>query len=323
VTHRLLKGLAKPQRYRRLRRKVTTRYTLDFNQSFDSLIFVAGTGRSGTTWLLELLDAGHRNRVIFEPFRPAHGLLGDRRLPRYVRPEDDDPEVTQFVRTILLGKFKSNRLTGRDNERLISTRRIIKDVDSNLRLGWLRAQFPHFPIVYIIRHPCAVASSRQRLGNELSIDEYLEESALVADHLAPYVDALSQLRTPFERAVAYWCIENYVPLRQIDEGLDLVTVFYEDLVTDPGSTLERVFGALGQSPDRAAYESLAKPSLTTWRENDPLASPAQALDDWQRRLTAGELDAARELVTMFGLDGLYSFDSGRPRTMATRVPDPS
>jgi len=239
-----------------------------------------------------------------------------------MRPEDDDPEVTEFVRTILLGKFKSNRLTGRDNERLISTRRIIKDVDSNLRLGWLRSQFPHFPIVYIIRHPCAVASSRQRLGKELlSIDGYLEEDALIADYLAPYVEALSQVRTPFEQAVAYWCIENYVPLRQIDEGLELVTVFYEDLVTDPDSALQHLFGALGQSPPRAAYESLAKPSLTTWRENDPLASPAQALDDWQRRLTAEELESARELVTLFGLDTLYSFDSGRPRPTAPRSPN--
>jgi Sulfotransferase family len=317
--HRLLKGLGKPQRYRRLRSKITTRYTLDFNQTFESLIFVAGTGRSGTTWLLELVNAGHPHRVIFEPFRPEHGILGERILPRYMRPGDDDPEVSEFVRKILLGKFKSNRLTGRDNERLISTSRILKDVDSNLRLGWLRSQFPYFPIVYIIRHPCAVASSRQRLGNELSIDEYLDESALVADHLAPYVGALSQLSTPFEKAVASWCIENYVPLKQIDEGLELVMVFYEDLVTDPDETLQHVFGALGQTADRVADEDLAKPSLTTWRENDPLSSPARAIDDWQRRLTPGELERARELVTLFGLDSLYSFDSGRPRHNGSRV----
>jgi hypothetical protein len=311
--HRLLRGLAKPQRYRRLRRKLTTRYTLDFNQTFESLVFVAGTGRSGTTWLLELLDSGHRHRVIFEPFRPGAGALGDRVLPRYMRPGADDPEIEELVRTILLGKFKSNRLTGRDNERLISTSRIVKDVDSNLRLGWLRSRFPDFPIVYIIRHPCAVASSRKRLGNELSIDEYLGESDLVADHLEPYIGALSEVTTPFEKAVASWCIENYVPLKQIDDGLELVTVFYEDLVTDPETTLRAVFAALGQSPDRVAYENLAKPSLTTWRESDPLASPGRALDDWQRRLTAHELERARELVTLFGLDSLYSFDSGEPR----------
>ena len=69
-----------------------------------------------------------------------------------------------------------------------------------------------------------------------------------------------------------------------------------------------------------ADEDLARPaSLTTWRENDPLSSPGRAIDDWQRRLTPGELERARELVTLFGLNSLYSFDSGQPRHDGPRL----
>src|SRR6478609_8521513 len=150
-SRRLAAGLAKPDRIKRLKRRIALEHPLDFNRTFDSLIFVAGTGRSGTTWLVDLLNAENRHRVIFEPLRPNFGALGKGDIPRYIRPDNDDPELVELVRKILLARFKSTRWTGRGNTRVVSRSRIIKDVHSNLRLGWLREQFPPFPLFLIIR----------------------------------------------------------------------------------------------------------------------------------------------------------------------------
>src|SRR3954469_6227762 len=128
----VLSALTGPQR---LKLKLAREHPLDFNRSFGSLIFVAGTGRSGTTGLAGVLNAG-RGRIIFEPLRVRWGAVGDRELPRYIAPDTNDADLEQLVRSILLARFKSNEWTGRGNTRVVSRRRIIKDVHSNLRLGW-------------------------------------------------------------------------------------------------------------------------------------------------------------------------------------------
>jgi hypothetical protein len=294
-----------PTVVRRVKRLLAATYPLDFNRSFDSLLFVAGTGRSGTTWLGDLLNADNRCRVIFEPFMPGSSALGGHDVPRYIRPTDRDPETIGVVERILLGKFRSSRWTSRGNRRLVSRQRMIKDVQSNLRLGWLREAFPPFPIVLIVRHPCAVAASRGRLGDARSIEALLDEPMLVEDHLLPYLEEINRLESPFERAVARWCIETFVPLSQLGRGLDLEVVLYEQLVDDPTAVLSPVFGRLGLPiPDRFD-ERVRTPSHTSYRGGSPLADPTEAKNEWRTLLTDQEVERALELVTMFGLDWLY------------------
>jgi len=57
----------------------------DLSRWFSSLVFVAGTGRSGTTWLAQLLNANDQFRLIVEPFHPEFGVRVTRNLPRYIR----------------------------------------------------------------------------------------------------------------------------------------------------------------------------------------------------------------------------------------------
>jgi hypothetical protein len=297
----VLSALTGPQR---LKLKLAREHPLDFNRSFGSLIFVAGTGRSGTTWLADVLNAG-RGRIIFEPLRVRWGAVGDRELPRYIAPDTNDADLEQLVRSILLARFKSNEWTGRGNTRVVSRRRIIKDVHSNLRLGWLRAKFPAFPLFLIIRHPCAVAASRDRLGDARSVATLLGEPALVSDYLEPFMPELEKLETPFEHEVAWWCIETLVPLRQFEQREDLNVVFYEHLLAQPDATVEGLFRSIGEAPPAAAYEQIERPSLTTYRAGGPLTDMTRALDEWQDRLSPAQIERTHELLAVFGLDWLY------------------
>jgi Sulfotransferase family len=321
AVRKLVAGASRPDRIGRLRRRIAATHPLDFNRNFDSLVFVAGSGRSGTTWLVDLLNADRSYRVIFEPLTFRLGALGGRQLPRYVRPSTRDPELTATVERILLARFKSTQWTARGNDRLFSTRRIVKDVQSNLRLAWMRESFPPFPIILIIRHPCAVAASRDRLRNVRPIDEFLEDSRLVEDHLAPLAEQLTRLESPFEVEIARWCIETHIPLKQMAEGLELEVVLYEQLVSNPSQVLEPVFNRLGRKPPAALVDRLGVPSLTAYRPDAPLPSTARAVDEWQERVTDEQLQRALELVDLFGLGWLYGEDP-RPRVsaVAQRIP---
>jgi hypothetical protein len=285
--------------------RIRTEHPLDLNRRFDSLVFVAGSGRSGTTWLAQLINAGNEYRVIFEPFNPRLGPLRDLAIPSYIPRQTPAPKLATVFRRVLLGKV-GNRWTGLYNLRLVSTRRIIKDIHSNLRLAWLRERFPHFPIVLIVRHPCAAAVSQRRIGMALELPQYLQEPRLIEDHLEPFEAAMRGARSEFEQRIFQWCVETYVPLRQLSGTDDVDIVLYEDLLADPESELGRVLARLGKTLTPALLARVLLPSATTWRtERDSRSS-----EPWHEALTREEVSRAVEILELFGLDRLYD---GSPR----------
>jgi hypothetical protein len=280
-------------------------HPISLGHSFDSLLFVAGSARSGTTWLQEVLDAQARFRIFFEPF---HELLGPERLrgvPGYIRPDLDSAPFLPDVEDVLRGRVR-DRWIDQHNRRLVSWRRMIKEIHSNLRLRWLREQFPHFPIVYMIRHPCAVTASRGRLNWRPSPERYFSNPDLVEDHLSPFQSRLAGYKADYERRVIQWCVENYVPLVQFQRRRDILVVFYERLVTDFDHELATLTSRIGIAKPEMSRDRVSRPSVTTYRAHG--FETAGAVDDWRLRMAPAEIKRALEIVSIFGLDALYTDD---------------
>ena len=296
-----------------IRRAVLSSYALDLNKSFDSLVYVAGTRRSGTTWLAELINARNEHRMIFEPFHDRWGPFPETLVERYARPTMAYPELRSRVEQILLGKFR-HAWSGRHNTKLISTKRLIKDIHTNLMLKWFRSEFPPFPIVLIIRHPCAVAQSNLRVQFDAELEIYLQQDELRFDYLLPFVGPIEAAETEFERLIFQWCIENYVPLRQFQDSEEIHVVLYESLVLRPAEELERLCTYLGKRFDDSILAAVERPSSTTWRApREQLAQTRDAAFAWRGSVARDQIARSEEILTLFGLDGLYSSD-GSPQT---------
>lgn len=261
---------------------------------------MAGSARSGTTWLQDLITAQDRFRIIFEPFHTQFGPERLRSIPAYIRPSLTSPPYLADVEDVLRGKVRDTWID-HCNRQLVASRRLIKEIDSNLRLGWFRERFPYFPIVFLIRHPLAVAASRTRLGWKPSPEASFADKQLVEDHLAPFRGVLDSYRSDLERRVIQWCIENYVPLSYFQKRQDILVVFYERLVNDVEGELERIADPLGIRVRRPS--DVLTPSGTTYRPGG--FAVADALDDWRRQLSADEVERGLEVVAAFGLDVLY------------------
>lgn len=262
-------------------------------------VFIAGTGRSGTTWLGGLVNHDRRYRNVFEPFHP--GKVEDFRgfrSKQYLRPGDRREEFLAPARRVLSGELR-NGWTDRGGA-FLAHRRLVKEVRANLLLGWLAENFPEMSIVLLLRHPCAVVSSRLALGWRDNLDETMGQEDLVQDHLLPMEREILAARDPFERHLFLWCIDNYVPLKQFRPGA-LHLCFYENLLLDPEPELRRLSAALSQNFDGKVLSRLERPSPTNRRG----APVDRSVDGWRRGMTGRRLGRTLEILGLFGLDRVY------------------
>lgn len=273
---------------------------VDLGGGPEDTVFVAGSGRSGTTWLADAINPSRGGRMVFEPFHPGkvRECEGFRRR-QYLRPGDRREEFLGPARKVLSGKVR-NLWVDRFHRAFVARRRVVKDVRANLLLGWLRESFPAMPTVLILRHPCAVVESQMTLGWRDVLDETLQQKDLVEDHLGPMLEEIRAARDPFERRVFLWCVENYVPLKQrAPDGLEIV--FYEDLLTDPAPELRRLLPRLGLRFDESAPRRLERPS--------PVSRKAErSVDGWWSRVSRERRKRAVEILSLFGLDRVYGED---------------
>ncbi|HXW76054.1 MAG TPA: sulfotransferase, partial [Candidatus Eremiobacteraceae bacterium] len=305
-------------------RNVLVRYFIDHGEDPTRTVLVVGMGRSGTTWLAELLNYRNTHRLVFEPFYHRKVALAVNFTDhQYLRPDNDDPRFVRPALAILSGQVRCN-WTDQYNRRLIGNRRIVKDVRVNLILRWLHDRFPGMPTVAIVRHPFAVAASRLSHGHDVDIHrEFLAQPLLVEDYLFAYRDELLACRTPFERIVATWCIEVGLPLSQFSQD-ELCLVYYEHLCTMPAETMERAFRHIGVPFTNGALRALTKPSPMTYvptqLEESWRKGPDHLVNAWRGEITDAQIVRGLEILRAFGMDGVYGagpmpLEAGYPKTV--------
>ncbi|XAL98840.1 sulfotransferase [Phycisphaeraceae bacterium D3-23] len=297
-----------------LHRSLARRVYLDTHAP-DSSVLVAGTGRGGTTWLSQLINHDHHYRLMFEPVMPDHVPMFEplSRRPYLPRDETDDTWGQPLDR-VFSGRLR-NTWVDAHNSRLIARHRLVKDIRLNLALPWIAQRYPRMPIVWLLRHPCAVAYSKLKLGWNTHLDLFLEDHRLMRDHLSPYRALLSSAAEPWDRHVLMWCVETLIPLRTLQPG-ETLPVSYEDLCDTPWTTLDGVFACLGRPYRRNVMEHALTLRSATHRTGSAVVTGADPVAGWQRHVTPAQRRRAGDLLRAFGLDALYNAEDPRPRCAA-------
>lgn len=307
------------QLLRRLRKAVVRNIYIKVDVDLRRSIIVAGSGRSGTTWLSEIINFDNRFRFIFEPIRPeVVPSLSHFAHKQYLRADCDDKRYREPIETILRGGVR-NSFLDKHNMRFFSRRALIKIIRGHLMLHWIHRQFPMIPIVFILRHPCAVACSKQRIGWDTEeLEGFLKQKELVEDHLSPFVGAIKESGSDFERHVLIWCIENYVALKELRTSQVFVT-FYENLLENRDGEFERLFSYLGEVGSGSIPDRIGKPSATAVGHREP--TMRRIVDSWRGQLTPNQVDRCVRILELFGLDTVYD-DGSYPKSRVLQITQP-
>lgn len=279
-------------------------FPIDFG-NYKNTLFLAGSARSGSTWLMELLNFDGSYRVMHEPFHSYKiKILKEWRYLQYLRPGNQEEKYYKPAKKILSGQIRDKDWIDKYNHKNITFKRIIKDIRSNFFLFWMKQNFPEIPIVFIIRHPCAVASSRVLLGWNADLSICLNQKDLIDDHLKPFVDVIARTKSAFEKQIAMWCIENYVPLKQFKSDA-IQVVFYENLVEKPKETTQKIFSFLDLDKEISHFNIFSKPSKES-RMKSPINTGENLLGSWRNHVTGEQINEAIEIIKAFGFEKIYN-----------------
>ncbi len=279
-------------------------------------IMVSGMGRSGTSWVGDMINSNNDCRVLFEPFFPgrvpeANGF----EYIQYLNPEHDDPKLARQAGLILSGRLH-NQWVDRSSLPFPCSHILIKDIRTNLMLGWLKKIEPELRIVVVIRQPLQVILSWKKLkwgrgwaNKKRDIDIILSQKMLLEDY--PVIkEALNLVDIDdfFESLVLQWCIFQMVPMRQFCDN-DIYYLFYEKLVTRPDEELARLLHFLTMRTEKKLDTSLLlSQSQTNFLGRDYRKDTDLLLNGWKNEFSLKQREKAQTIMGLFSLDVPYCYE---------------
>ncbi|MDY6896133.1 MAG: hypothetical protein SVO01_12085 [Thermotogota bacterium] len=292
--------------------KFKNKFCIDINRTPSNTILVSGTGRSGTTWLGDVVAYATRSKTIFEPF-----LLDDnfdfgfvvkknlqfedmkKNCSLYLSPTTDKSiRYHKQLEQIITGRVRSS-WTDKQKRNGIFLKRVIKGIRSNLLLGYIGRCWPNLPILLIIRDPVAVVDSMFKKAAEgwvfgFSSEEVFSQYDLVHEHLAPYKEEISRAREPVELLTHRWAIENLVPLNQIKQIPNIIVIRYDKLLNGNAewNRVAEFLAPWGWREDRY-IKIVDKPTFTV--DND-FGKDAQYI------FKSCEIEKIKNIVKFYGLE---------------------
>jgi len=275
----------------------------------EEMIIVAGTGRSGTTWMAEVLRGLQGYKYLNEPF-----MNTPLRKRTYLGPDERAPEsLTRYVHRALKGRlwrtwkwrFESDKAPEMLCEFVSRTRVIAKFTRALRMVRWMSNCFDVRGTVLLIRHPCAVISSMLRheigwqgshwCGMGESTSDRVFGRNLPEDIRRRFKDKVSTANRREEVLAHLWALDYYVALLGEKSSFQPYTLVpYERL-------LRRREDALNVSLTEAARQRLGVESFSASGDVET-AEVEKQLSKWRDHLSNEQIERILSVVHLYGLD---------------------
>ncbi|WP_459889852.1 sulfotransferase domain-containing protein [Desulfothermus okinawensis] len=282
-------------------------------KNYNDIIWLIGDGRSGTTWVCNLINFSKKYRVMFEPFHPKFVSRANFLIPhQYVCPGKLDDNLIRFARDVFSGNFFHRRVDS-ENTKILYEGILIKDIFANLFSYALMCHFPEVKPILLIRNPFAVALSKFKKKNWFWFNEprdLLKQTDLYIDHLSKFEDLIleiSEKRNFLLNQILIWCIINYIPLRQFKLGT-IYVCFYENIYSDPIKEIKKIFKFIKKSHiiinEIKLNEAINRPSRVAG-EDSCFFTGKSPISSWKDEIPTEIIEKGLYILQHFGFEKLY------------------
>ena len=316
---------------------------------------IAGSGRSGTTWVQDALAEVNGLRPVFEPLHPAVSDVGRRYAYRTLTADEDHPELEQFLGDVCRGtRYRMwttyrqpggrilpplrklatvadakreyrrwNKLVHEWPSMSAAGRRVeplVKCIRANLMLDWL-AKRCSCKIVLVVRHPGAVVESQFRLGHgpvwdpEPVLDRYRRDERLHELTGGRYRSLLARRLSRIEALATNWVIENQWAIEQAPAS-GITVVHYEELKASHSDGWARICRAL-ELQKVPSSSLIARPSQQSSNRSAVEAGPVEQEARWQKGLSHAQMAQIQGVLDEAGFAGYRITDAGAHSSMRT------
>ncbi len=278
-----------------------------------SPIIIAGFGRSGTTWLSDIISKALGGLILFEPFHP--GVYANSKTYCYSSSLPPGRDLLEHLTQSLTKAPQKNYWLLRNHlntplqdnsqafvEYIWGNTEVLgfKTIRSNHTLAELSSSIEG-KTIYIHRHPFAVLASIMNRKNFWEEYGWAWHQKFFFSRTFEHpmwsksqVDTLRRVYTEVqsnreETILVMWSISLIISLQEIDK-YDGVLVSYEDLYLDPYKEAKRILDDLGHGQAALHPSYFFTPSLTTMNtihnRKDLLNTGRGFLDDlfWKTKL---------------------------------------
>ena len=288
--------------------------------NYESDIFIFSTPRSGTTLLMELICTQKGMKFCAEPLnvrkssvRKTMGINGWADL--LPNPERE-PKLKEYFEKIKKNKVPFlNPNPRRKNYRFLTDRMVFKIIHGGEDLiNWFERTFDA-QIVYLVRHPIAVALSREEYPRLLFFLENKTYKAFFNSEQIALAQTIIDSGSGFEKGIVSWCLRNFPPLKRLDRS-KWVTLCYEELVLNPESAIMYLAKHLNLCEPQKMIERNNRPSSTVYKSDQETKDFFQKssvrdnrswlISKWQSKVTELQKKVAFNILEKFEMD-VYNF----------------
>ena len=296
-------------------------------------IAILGFGRSGTTWVSDIVSKISGGLVLFEPMFP--NVMPDAVNYCYINDTESDKMKNLFLHlsNAMDGKIKKkwllrnhlnrpiNEINDNFAENIWSNCNIIgfKEIRANFLLKQLSNTWD-FKTVFIIRNPNAVISSLKNRpwfwkGDFGGLDNHYQmfvdriiKNPIYTKHF-DHIDKLDfkKVEEPVRKQAIIWAATHKIVLHELC-GTNIPLLFYEDLFMDPFEISKKLMKTLDYGDVKIHPSYIFTPSMVTLKTTHDLHNNDDVLNGmdlsffYENNLTNQEMEIIKEVNNIFSIN---------------------
>jgi hypothetical protein len=306
-----------------------------------STVAIVGFGRSGTTWLSDIVSKASGEALLFEPWHPEVLSRSTDFSYRSSYTEEETAELVEHLSNALDKRqpvpwlLRNHLPTAVHESEPKLTQQIwdqigvlgFKTIRATLAPDWVLDNIAR-RLIYVVRNPLAVVASIVRRTNfwefgwpktyEIFSENVFAGASSDLDEIREKFRTQPSMSSDLEKIAAMWAVTHAVAVPRLEKAGTPI-IYYEDLYRRPFESARKVLDALGMQDRGILPTYLFTPAMTTMRTlhgrtglQTVTGAPVPPDFFWRDTLSDEEQATVLRIVEDFGVE-LYSADAARPR----------